>query len=242
MLTTDGHLLGGRVRYRQPATGFRTGIEPVLLAASVASRPGDHILEAGTGAGAALLCLSERIPGIQAVGVEVEEATACLAAANAEANGLTNIRIITGQIETITFQHAFDHAIANPPYHGSGGSVSPVAAREIAKRGSTTLMATWIGRLSAALRERGSLTLIVPAGMVPPCLAAMTESRCPCTIAYPLWPKAGRPAKLVLLRGLKNARTPMQLMSGLTLHKLDGSFTEHAQRLLVDGAALNLEC
>ena len=141
MLTTDGHLLGGRVRYRQPATGFRTGIEPVLLAASVASRPGDHILEAGTGAGAALLCLSARIPGIQAVGVEVEEATACLAAANAEANGLTNIRIITGRIETITFQHAFDHAIANPPYHGSGGSVSPVAAREIAKRGSTTLMA-----------------------------------------------------------------------------------------------------
>jgi tRNA1(Val) A37 N6-methylase TrmN6 len=55
MLTTDGHLLGGRVIYRQPATGFRSSIEPVLLAASVPSTPGEHILEAGTGHGAALL-------------------------------------------------------------------------------------------------------------------------------------------------------------------------------------------
>jgi tRNA1Val (adenine37-N6)-methyltransferase len=53
MVTTEGHLLGGRIRYRQPDTGFRSGLEPVLLAASVPARPGEHVLEAGTGAGAA---------------------------------------------------------------------------------------------------------------------------------------------------------------------------------------------
>jgi tRNA1Val (adenine37-N6)-methyltransferase len=241
MVITDGHLLGGRVRYRQPATGFRTGIEPVLLAASVQPRSGEHVLEAGTGAGAALLCLCERLPGIQALGVEVDEATASLATANAQANGRTNIEIMTGQIEAITFQRAFDHAIANPPYHPPNGSISPVTARETAKRGSNALMLAWIGRLSAVLRNRGSLTLIVPAATVPTCLAAMAENRCPCTIAYPLWPKAGRPAKLVLLRGLKNARTPMQLMPGLILHQPDGTFTEGAQRLLLGGAALKLD-
>ena len=61
---TDGHLLGGRVSYAQPREGFRSGIEPVLLAAAIPARPGEHVLEGGSGAGAALLCLAARVPGL----------------------------------------------------------------------------------------------------------------------------------------------------------------------------------
>jgi tRNA1Val (adenine37-N6)-methyltransferase len=237
---TEGHLLGGRVIYRQPAAGFRSGIEPVLLAASVPIRPNEHVLEAGTGAGAALLCLSARVPGVRATGVEIDATMAGLAAANACANSFTGIEVIADRIETAVFDRPFDHAIANPPYHPPNGTASPVALREAAKRGSDTLMATWIGRLSGALRHRGSLTLIVPAGMIPPCLAAMAQYHCPCTDLFPLWPKTGLPAKLVLLRGVKNAQTPMRLAPGLVLHNPDGSFTAAAQAILGDGAALSL--
>ena len=240
-MTTGGHLLGGRVVYRQPATGFRSGIEPVLLAASVPVRSGEHVLEAGTGAGAALLCLNARVRGVLCAGVESDDLMADLAAANARANGFSGIGIITDRIESAAFPGRFDHAIANPPYHPPRGSASPVAARETAKRGSDTLLATWIARLGGALRDRGSLTLIVPAGTISTCLAAMAQSRCPCTLLFPLWPKAGRPAKLVLLRGVRNARTPMRLMPGLALHNPDGSFTPAAQAILGDGAALVLD-
>jgi tRNA1(Val) A37 N6-methylase TrmN6 len=239
-MITQGHLLGGRVIYRQPATGFRSGIEPVLLAAAVPVRPNEHVLEAGTGAGAALLCLGARVPDARATGVETDAAMAGLAAANASANGFTGIEIIADRIETAIFPHSFDHAIANPPYHPPDGTASPDAARETAKRGSDALMATWIERLGGALRDRGSLTLIVPAGMVPPCLAAMTQSRCPCTDLFPLWPKSGLPAKLVLLRGVKNARTALRIAAGLVLHNPDGSFTAAAQAILGGGSALPL--
>ena len=239
-MITEGHLFGGRVLYRQPATGFRSGIEPVFLAASVPAQPGEHVLEAGTGAGAALLCLTARCPGLLATGVEIDEPTANLAAANACANDLNGIKIITGRIETAVFDHLFDHAIATPPYHSPEGTASPVMARETAKRGSATLIAAWIGRLSAVLRDRGTLTLIVPAGMIPACVSAMTESHCACTAIFPLWPKLGRSAKLALLRGGKNARSPMRLMSGLVLHHPDGSFTAPAQAILDGNAALAL--
>jgi tRNA1Val (adenine37-N6)-methyltransferase len=241
VVVTEGHLLGGRVIYRQPATGFRSGIEPVLLAASVPARPGEHVLEAGTGAGAALLCLSTRTAGVRVTGVESDAAMAELAAANALANNFAGIEIIAERIETAGFRHPFDHAIANPPYHPPNGTASPVATRETAKRGSKGLVVTWMGHLAATLRDRGSLTLIVPAGMSPACLAAMAQSRCPCTILFPLWPKAGRPAKLVLLRGVKNARAPMRLAPGLVVHNPDGSFTETAQAILRDAAALRLD-
>jgi tRNA1Val (adenine37-N6)-methyltransferase len=237
---TDGHLLGGRVIYRQPAIGFRSGIEPVLLAASVPVRTGEHVLEAGTGAGAALLCLSARVPGVHATGIDVDETMTELAIVNARANNFTQIGVFTGLIETATFDRLFDHAIANPPYHPANGTASPVAGRATAKRGSEALVSSWIGRLSMALRDRGSLTLVVPAGMIPACLAAMAQERCPCTILFPLWPKAKRPSKLVLLRGVKNAQTPMRLAPGLVLHNADGSFTAETQAILGDGAMLAL--
>src|ERR1700733_11515608 len=116
MVTTAGRLLGGRVVYHQPATGFRSGVEPVLLAASIPARLGDYVLEAGAGAGAALLCLAVRVPGIRLTGVEIQPEMAELAAANARANVLSNIEIVAGRIETVPLPEAFDHAMANPPY------------------------------------------------------------------------------------------------------------------------------
>jgi tRNA1Val (adenine37-N6)-methyltransferase len=130
--------------------------------------------------------------------------------------------------------------MANPPYHLPEGSVSPDADKEIAKRATAILIHRWIERMAAALRHRGTLTLSVPAGLVPACLQAMAESRCPCTAILPLWPKTERPAKLVLLRGIKGARGPMQVLPGLVLHRADGSYTDAAQAILRNAAALKL--
>ena len=240
MVITEGHLLAGRIHYRQPATGFRSGLEPVLLAASIAAKFGEQVLEAGTGAGAALLCLSARVSGVHAVGVEINEALAELAAANAAANGFAQIKIQTGRFESIPLQSQFDHAMANPPYHIANGSGSPVPDRDSAKRGSAELINGWIERLGATLRRHGSLSLTVPAAIVPICLSAMARHHCPCTTIFPFWPKADRSAKLVLLRGVKYARSPMRLMPGLILHQPDGSFTEAAKAVLA-GASLSLD-
>jgi tRNA1Val (adenine37-N6)-methyltransferase len=238
MLTSEGRLLGGRLVYSQPAAGFRSGIEPVLLAAATPAASGERVLEAGTGAGAALLCLNARVPGVHCVGIEADLAVARLAAINAEANAFTNMEVIAGPIESVNIRRDFHHAIANPPYHPADGTPSPMPARETAKRGSPPLLEAWVRGLAAHLRERGTLTLIVTAGMVPTCLRVMAESRCACGVMFPLWPMAGRPAKLVMIRGMKNSRKPMRLLPGLVLHEQDGAFTESAQAIFRDAAAL----
>ena len=78
-------LLDGRVRHDQPAAGHRTGIEPVLLAASIPARAGARVLEGGAGSGAALLCLAHRVPGIIGLGLEIDPALAAIASANDDA-------------------------------------------------------------------------------------------------------------------------------------------------------------
>ena len=239
MVITDGRLLNGRVVYRQPAEGFRSGIEPVLLAASVPVRPGERVLEAGSGSGATLICLHARAPEVRSVGVEVDPDMAELAASNAAANGFADMRIMNSAIESTALTERFDHAVANPPYH-STGTPSPSSVRERAKRAVGGLVSEWVSWLARHLRQSGTMTLIVPSGLIPTCLEAMIASDCQARILYPLWPKAGKSAKLVLLRGSKGSRSPMCLAQGLILHSPDGSFTEAAQAVLREGKALDL--
>jgi tRNA1(Val) A37 N6-methylase TrmN6 len=53
-----------------------------------------------------------------------------------------------------------------------------------------------------------------------------------------LWPKAGKEAKLLLVRGVKGGRGPSRLLPGLVLHEPDGRYTEAAEAVLRDGAVL----
>src|SRR5204863_7600140 len=115
-LSEDG-LLGGLVRLRQPRKGYRAAIDPVLLAAAVDARAGRRVLDLGTGAGAAALCLMARIDGLSVVGLELDAGTAELARQNAGLNGRDGFAVRTGDVRSLPLDlRGFDHAIANPPY------------------------------------------------------------------------------------------------------------------------------
>lgn len=240
MELTEGHLLAGRVRYRQLREGFRSGIEPVLLAAAVPARAGERVLEAGTGAGALLLCLAMRVDGVSGVGVERDTALARLAAENAAANRVSTLSFVAGEIESVMLTGMFDHACANPPYHDPAGTRSPSPRRDQAKHGAADLLAGWTMALSRRLRPRGTLTFILPAALLGNCLAAMGAAECQGQAIFPLWPKSGRPAKLVLVHGVKGGRSPLRLLSGLVLHEMSGGYTRAADAILRDGAGLSL--
>jgi len=113
---THDYLLNRRVRYAQPKGQYRSGIEPVLLAASVPAKPGQRVVELGTGAGAGLLCLAARVPGVVGVGVEIQPELAELAQHNLDSNGLTEaFRIIEADVMDVRLPGPFDHAFSNPP-------------------------------------------------------------------------------------------------------------------------------
>jgi tRNA1Val (adenine37-N6)-methyltransferase len=238
METTRGTLLGGRVRHDQPASGHRTGIEPVLLAAAVPACAGERVLEGGTGVGTALLCLAARMPGIAGVGIERDAALVGVARANAAENRFDALSFVAGDLCEAIAAAPFDHAMANPPWHPAGGTASSDAGRETAKRGEAGLIDAWTRALAAPLRDRATLTIVIAAARLADCLAALTAARCGSPSVFPLWRKEGKPAKLVLVRGVKGGRGPCRLLQGLVLHRSDGRYTEAAEAVLRDAAAL----
>lgn len=235
---SHGSLLGGKVRYSQPASGYRTGIEPVLLAASLPAQPGERVVEAGTGAGAGLLALWARLGSLEGLGLEKDPVSAGLARDNLAANGVTFCRIATADVTTWRTQAPFDHAFANPPWHDSAGTPSPMASRRQAKFGADGLLAAWAASLAHSLRRRGTLSFILPASSLAAGISALAGAGCPEISVLPLWPRAGLPARLVILCGVKLGRGPGRLLSGLTLHGPGNTYTEHAERVLRHGQSI----
>ncbi len=240
MDTTAGTLLGGRVLYRQPARGHRTGIEPVLLAAAVPARPGDRVLEAGLGAGAGLLCLAARVPGLQGTGVELDPDTAALARVNLRDNGLPDWPVLDMDVLALRAPGAFGHAFANPPWHDPAGTPSPEGRRVLARQARESGIEEWAAALAAAVQPGGTVTMILPGAAAARGLRALHGAGCGGLALLPLWPKAGREARLALVQGRRGSRGPDRVASGLILHRGDGAYTPEADGVLRGGDALML--
>lgn len=237
---TLGFLLGGRVRYAQPTGGLRSGIEPLLLAASVPARPGARVLEGGCGAGAGLLCLAARVPRLAGLGIEIDPAMAALAAENARANGFAALDFAAGDLlDDAPAARDFDHAFANPPYHRAGTTPSPDARRERAVRAGADGIAAWCAALARRVRPGGSITVSVPAGRLTETLGALAAAGCGGRVTFPLWPREGVAAKLVLVRGITLSRAPDRLSAGLVLHAGAG-YSPAAEAILRGGGPLDL--
>jgi len=226
--TTEDFLLGGRVRLVQPAEGLRAAVDAVLLAAAVPARAGDAVLELGCGTGAAFLCLAARVPGIFVTAVELDPALAGLAQGNAARAGVSGT-ILAQDIRVAV--PPCRHAFANPPYW-PGGTASPHAGRRHAAHEADTGLQDWAKAMAQGLEWRGTATLVLPAQRFSLGAAALRAAGCGSVSLLPLWPRAGQPAKRVILQAIKGGRGPDRMLPGLVLHLADGGFTPEAEAVL----------
>ena len=237
--TTEGALLGGRIRFRQPATGYRSAIDPVFLAAAVPAEPGDRVFELGLGAGAAALCLLSRVPDCTIVGAEPDPVLRRLALDNAKANGFGGrLEAVPAIGESRNRSGPFDCLMSNPPFwRGDSGNRSPDGRKALASHESDLPIAEWMDRLCRLGRPKAAVTTIYPAARLDDLLDALS-ARTGGPEILPLWPKAGREAKRVLVRARVGGRGPARLLPGLTLHRPDDTYTPAAEAVLRGGAGI----
>lgn len=247
--STRDSLLDGRVSLAQPARGYRVAIDAVLLAAAVPARPGETVLEAGTGVGAAALCLLARVCGVRATGIEIQPDLCALARANAAANGMSDrFSVVEADIAGADIAGAggdipggpFDHVMANPPYRAAGrGTPPPDPARALATVEGPGGLGVWMAFCVDRVRPGGRVTMIHQADRLADLLAA-ADGRLGGLAVFPLWPAAGRPAGRVIVSGTAGSAAPLTVLPGLVLHEADGAFTAAAQAVLRGGAALDI--
>jgi len=212
--------LGGRLRTAQPRAGYRAGIDPVLLAASIPARAGQNVLDLGCGSGIAALCLGARVPGLALAGLEIQPAYADLARRNAEENDLP-LEVVAGDLvhmpETLK-QRRFTHVLANPPYFDRESSTKVEDRGRETGRGEATPLGDWIAAASKRCAPKGTVTLIQRAERLPDMLNHAARHLGSLEV-LPLIPRKGREARLVLMRGRKGGRASFRLHDGWILHE-----------------------
>jgi tRNA1(Val) A37 N6-methylase TrmN6 len=238
MEATDDRFLGGRVLVRQPARGFRSGLDAVMLAAAVPARATDTVLELGSGAGVGSLFHAAPVGGVVS-GAEIAPELTGLANENARDNGVgERVEFICADALNLppNLRIEFDHVFCNPPFHGENGERSPDAARARATHYAS--LADWLQSGWRRTASGGTFTAILRADRLGEALLTLGSGG---VLLFPLWPRADEPAKRVIVQARKGSHVPLQLLPGLVLHSNDGRYTPEADAILRDGAALVMD-
>ena len=232
-------ILGGRVRLAAGAP--RPGVDPALLAAAIPAAPGERILDAGAGAGAAALCLAARVERARVEGIEIRPGLVAVAAESAALSGLAErVRVFEGDIAAppASLAAEYDHVMVNPPYFDAARHQPPSEpARAAARHAALGSLARWIVFCLSRVRPGGTLTVIHRAERLADLLAHLSGDGGGIRVV-PLWPGGAAPAKLVIVRAVKGSAAPLRLCRGLTLHRPGGGYTEAAEAVLRHAAAL----
>lgn len=241
---SEDTILGGRVRLRQSCRGGRVCLDTVLLAAAVPARAGERVIEAGCGAGGAALAIAARCPETLVTGVERQEELVRLMAENAALNTVADrVKVHQGDIASKSLAlgcGCFHHALANPPYHRADRTVpSPSKEKARAYVGGAARLADWVDFCLDRIRDRGTVTFIHRADRLDTLLACLKPAAGDIAIC-PLWPRAGLPAKRIIVQARKGMKGGAMLFPGLCLHDAAGGFTPQVEAILRLGAPLDL--
>ena len=234
--------LGGTLTLAQPKKGYRAGMDAALLAAACDAAPRQRVVEAGCGAGAALLSAAARRPETLFTGIERDPGALALCRDNIAGNGLDG-RVqalagdVTQKLSALGLQ-PFDAALANPPFFDDPDAIrGPAPERKGAWIADDGLQA-WTRFLLKAVREGGAITLIHRADRLADILALLGAGAGSFRIR-PIQPFAGEPAKRLLVRAIKTGRAPLVLLPALVLHDRDGGkHTAQADAILRGEAEL----
>jgi tRNA1Val (adenine37-N6)-methyltransferase len=227
---TVDEILGGRLRIIQKRRGYRFSIDSLLLAHFVRLRQGDDLLDLGTGSGVLALILADRHRCGKALGIEIQEELAAMAARSAAINDLAGrVEIRPGDLrrpETICPPCAFDAVVFNPPYRRLGsGRTNPDPQKAVARHEIEGGATEFIAAAAHALREGGRVYTIYPAMRMVEILCRMRSSKIEPKRIRVVHSRPGGAGVFVLVEGVMRGREELAVLPPLFIYGEGGGYT-----------------
>ncbi|MBC8530240.1 tRNA1(Val) (adenine(37)-N6)-methyltransferase [Gehongia tenuis] len=214
-------------RIYQDPEGFCFGTDAVLLAHFARIRPGERVVDLGTGSGIVPLLMAAHSRGEAFVGLELEHGAVDRARRSVKLNGLSGrIEIVEGDLKeaaALLGRGTFDVVVTNPPYRPlDGGELPAHPARRMARYETHCTLKDVLTAASGLLKYRGRFYMVHRCSRLAEILQEMR--------AAGLEPKAGRmvqkdaeaAGELVLLEGIKGAASGMEWLPVLFTRSGDG--------------------
>lgn len=223
----------------QPDTGFRFSLDALLLAAFAGrSRVRGRVLDLGTGCGVVGLAMALHHPDFLCLGLDRSPDMLAHARRNIERLGLTErFALVCSDVSAVrqtgVRPESVDLVVCNPPYRQSGtGRVNPDAHRAGARFEEQGALEDFVSVAAWAVRNRGNCMFVHLAERLDDLLVALRRCRLSPRELVCLHPRADEPARLVLVRAMKNGGRGLVVQPPLVLHEGRGRATRLSAAVL----------
>ena len=224
------------LRILQKVDGFRFGMDAVLLADFARVEARDRAADFGTGTGILPLLLAGRGKGTHFDAFEIQPDMADMAKRSVELNGLTERidvhNLPVEEADTVVECGSLDAIVSNPPYGVPGATLlNPEKALSTARHQTEAGLTAWYRMAYRLLRGKGRFHMVYPAPRMLEAMTALAKARLEPKRFRLIYPHADKPANLVLIEAMKDAKPMLHPEPPLIVYQKDGSMTAELKRI-----------
>ena len=229
--------------------GNRSGLDALLLAASLPKSATGLVADLGAGAGVAGLAALNLNRELELLAVEKNPIMAELAKKSLllNANGVLRSRtkVINADVTLSGVERlkaglgpdSVQHVIMNPPYNTKRERPPADSMKAEAFMMAEGGIDAWFRTAAAIMRPGGTLVMVYRTENLGEVLAC-TQGRFGGLEILPIHSRACDAAKRIIVRATRASRAPLAIMPGFVVHNDDGSFTEIADTIFKGKAHL----
>ena len=224
----------------QNTKNFCYGIDAVLLAGFARVKPGERVLDMGTGTGIIPILLKAKTPGEHFTGLEIQEESAQMARRSVVYNGLEkDIEIRTGDIReaaAIFARASFSVVTCNPPYMtGSHGLVNPHLPKAIARHEVLCTLEDVISQAAQVLEPRGRFYMVHRPFRLAEIMGLMMKYQLEPKRMRLVYPYVDKEPNMVLIEGLLGGNPRITVEKPLIVYERPGVYTDEIREIYGDG-------
>ena len=221
---------------------FCFGIDSVLLVNFAKNmKENSIVLDLGTGTGIMPILLSGKINMKKAIGIEIQENVAEMAKRSVELNNLQDkIEIICSNILNLdnTFfnekglENKFDVIITNPPYKKKGeGVINEREEKLISRHEITADLEDFIKVSSNLLKDKGEFYMVHRPERLVDIFDLMRKYKIEPKLMRMVYSNYNKPPKLVLIKGIRNAKPFLKIENNLYIYDEKNNYTEEIKKI-----------
>jgi tRNA1(Val) A37 N6-methylase TrmN6 len=230
-------LFDGRMTLFQSRAGYRFSLDALLLASFVTVKPGDKIVDLGTGNGVIPLVLADLYSSVSVTGVELQAAMVERARRNVELNRLdARIEVLRGDVRRpsqIANASSFNVALCNPPYRKpTSGRLSANDERQVARHEMKGDLNDFLRAAIFLLRTKGRMALVYPAVRLTDLLSAMRQVHVEPKRLRMVQSFCGASASLILVEGVKGGRSGLNVLEPVTVYQRPNEYSDEVAAVI----------
>jgi tRNA1Val (adenine37-N6)-methyltransferase len=215
---------------------FCFGMDAVLLSGFAQVKPGERVVDLGTGTGIIPILLEAKTAGEHFTGLEIQPESADMARRSVAINGLEEkIDIVTGDIKEaveLFGASSFDVVTSNPPYMiGQHGLTNADDAKTIARHEVLCTLEDVIAQSARLLKPKGRLYLVHRPFRLVEIFTLMHDYGIEPKRMKMVHPFVDKEPNMVLIEGLRGGNPRLSVEKPVIVFKEPGIYTEEIREV-----------